>query len=77
MRSTITITPLNNISNGSVIDNNKITMETHNSDMMTFTVENEKTNDIRRCNLMGVSLYDDVLIINDVKYKILRMLTRN
>ena len=75
MKSTITITPLSNIKNFAVIDNNLNTVETYDSDMDTLLMEG---NDGKRrvSNLMGVSLHNDLIIKDEVKYKILHMLSK-
>jgi hypothetical protein len=73
-KSTITITPISNIENFAVINNELITKETYDSDMDVLLMENKKGKR-RMSNLMSVSLYDDIIIKDDVKYKILHMLT--
>lgn len=77
MKSTITITPVENISSDmQVIDNSQIVKETYDSDMDVFTLLHVQSGHVRRSNLMGVSLYDDVIIKGEKKYKILHMLTK-
>ena len=76
MKSTITITPVTNIKDYSVIDNSLITTETHDSDMDVFTFLNVKTERKRRSNLMSVSLFNDVIVREDGNYKILHMLSK-
>lgn len=75
MKSTILITPTDNIKNNAVIDNSKVTKRVYDSLMDVLLLRNVKTNERRRSNLMGVSLYDDVIVEN-VEYKILQMLTK-
>lgn len=77
MKSKILITNLDNIDfhNSCVIDNEKILTEVYDSDMDVLIFENIKTNRQRRANLMNVSLYDDLIVREETKYKILRMLS--
>lgn len=76
MKSTILITPTTNIVNMAVVDNSKVEERTHDSYMDVFTFYNVKREHTRKANLMDVSLYDDVIVENDVHYKILRMLSK-
>jgi hypothetical protein len=76
MKSTILITPTTNIVNMAVVDNSKVEKRTYDSDMDVFTFYNVKREHTRKANLMDVSLYDDVIVENDVHYKILRMLSK-
>lgn len=76
MKSTILITPTSNIVNMAVVDNSKVTERTHDSYMDVFTFYNVKREHTRKANLMDVSLYDDVIVENDIHYKILRMLSK-
>ncbi len=76
MNSTITITPVSNIKQGTVIDNSLVTSETHDSDMKVFEFYNFKTKTKWMGNLMHVSLYDDLIIKEGVEYKILHMLSK-
>ena len=75
MKSTITITPIDNIKDFAVIDNNLNTVETYDSDMDVLLMEN-KNGKRRMSNLMGVSLHDDLIVKDTVKYKILHMLSK-
>ena len=76
MNSTILITPVSNIVDNAVVDNSKITKETYDTHMDVFVFFNEKQNQKRRANLLDVSLYDDVIIRNEIHYKILHMLSK-
>lgn len=58
MKSTIVITPIENIKNFSVVNNKLNTTEVYDS------------------NLMGISLYDDFLIKDNARYKILQMISK-
>ena len=75
MKSTITITPVDNIKDFAVINNDLNTVETHDSDMDVLLMEN-KNGKRRMSNLMGVSLYDDLIVKDNVKYKVLHMLSK-
>ena len=75
MKSTITITPVDNIKDFAVINNDLNTVETYDSDMDVLLMEN-KNGKRRMSNLMGVRLYDDLIVKGDVKYKILHMLSK-
>jgi uncharacterized membrane protein len=79
MISTITITNVNNIDwkSRSVIDAAKIKTRQHDADMDVFTFENIHTTKQRKGNLMQASLFEDVIVENKQKYKILHMLTKN
>ena len=79
MISTIIITNVNNIdwATRRVIDAAKIKTRQHDSDLDVFLFENIRTNKQRRSNLMSVSLFDDVIVENKQKYKILNMLTKS
>lgn len=76
MKSTITITPISNIKDSRVIDNEKITVKTYDSLMDVFLFYNIKNEETRKSNLMDVSLFDDLIVQNDEQYKILHMLTK-
>lgn len=76
MKSTIWITPTTNIENQAVVDNNKVEEKTYDSHMDVFTFYNKKTDRTRKGTLINVSLYDDVIVEGDVKYVILRMLSK-
>ena len=75
MNSTITITPIDNIKDFAVVNNDLVTRKTYDSDMDVLLMKN-KNGKKRMSNLMGVSLYDDLVIIDGVKYKILHMLSK-
>ena len=75
MNSTITITPIDNIKDFAVVNNDLVTRKTFDSDMAVLLMEN-KNGKRRMSNLMGVSLYDDLVIIEDIKYKVLHMLSK-
>lgn len=77
MKSKILITNIKNIKNNSVVDNSLIVENIYDSDMDIFTFENIKYSNIWKGNLMHVSLYDDLILKNGEKYKILHMLTKN
>jgi len=78
MNSTILITPLENIDYEKlkVIDNDQIIEETHSSNMQVFHFFNQKTKEERMDTLTNVSLYDDLILRDDKRYKILHMLTK-
>ncbi len=59
-----------------VIDNDKVESREYDSDMDIFTFEDTKRNKLRKGNLMSVSLYDDLIVEGDEKFKILRMLSK-
>lgn len=77
MNSTITITDVANINfeTMSVVDYDQVLTETHDSHMDVFLFENESGNQ-RRANLMSVSVYDDMIVRDDKKFKILHMLSK-
>ncbi len=77
MNSTILITDNKNIdyTKNAVINNELILEETHDSDLEVFLIENIDGKQ-RRGNLMTISLYDDLIVRNEVKYKILKMLSK-
>ena len=75
MNSTITITPIDNIKDFAVVNNDLVIRKTFDSDMAVLLMEN-KNGKRRMSNLMGVSLYDDLVIIEDIKYKVLHMLSK-
>lgn len=76
MKSTIIITPTTNIKNMRVVDEDKIEKRTYDSNMDVFTFYNQIHKNKRRSNLMSVSLYDDVIVDDDIHYKILQMLSK-
>ena len=78
MTSTILITDVQNIDfeKLKVIDNSKILEENHNSDMDVFLLENKNNGHQRKSNLMNVSLFDDLIVRDGVKFKILQMLSK-
>lgn len=75
-KSTILITPISNIRNFKIINEKKIEKRTYDSHMDIFTFYNEKDKEIRRSNLMDVSLYEDLIVENEKQYKILQMLSK-
>lgn len=77
MTSTILITNIKNIDfeKMQVIDNSKILEEKYDSDMDVFLLENKNNGKQRMSNLMNVSLFDDLIVKNNEKFKILRMLS--
>lgn len=75
-KSIITITPVTNIKDGRVIDETKIEIRTYQTYMDVFVFFNVITQITRKSNLEHVSLYDDLIIEGDVRYKILRMITK-
>lgn len=54
----------------------KVTQETHDSNKDIFLLENEKTGERRKSNLMYVSIYDELIVRGNEKFKILHMLTK-
>lgn len=76
MKSEITITPISNILNHRVIDEDKIQIRSYDTNMDVFEFYNQRYQESRKSNLMNVSLYDDVIVEGDEKYKILRMLSK-
>lgn len=77
MKSTILITPTNNIEDLRVINDKKVETRTYDSNMDVFTFYNQRHQYTRRSNLMDVSLYEDVIVEGDIHYKILQMLSKN
>lgn len=76
MTSTILITPVTNIQDLRVVDPSKVEKRVHDSRMDIFTFFNVRHQTTRRANLCDVSLYDDVIVENDIHYKILRMISK-
>lgn len=77
MKSTITITPVENIENNAVIDNDLITQETYDTHKDTLIFKNMINNKIRVDFLITVSIFDDVILKTGAKaYKILQMLSK-
>ena len=76
MKSTIIITPTTNIKDYAVVDNTKVEKRTYDSDMDVFTFYNQRYQNTRRSNLMSISLYEDVIVENDIHYKVLQMLSK-
>jgi len=76
MTSRITITPVDNIRNFAVIDNNKVEVREADYNMDTFEFYNLIRQESRRSNLNHFSLYDDLIVENGTKYKVLQMLTK-
>lgn len=81
MKSKIKITNVKNIDfeNKSIIDSNLIETRVYDSDNDLLTFENQKSPDLeqRKDCLIRVSLYDDLIIENGEKYRILSMLSAN
>ena len=77
MTSTILITNIQNIDfeKMQVIDNSKVLVEKYDSDIDVFLLENKNNGSQRMSNLMHVSLYDDLIVKDNEKFKILRMLS--
>ena len=75
-KSKIIITPSLNIKDYSVIDNDLVTSEIHDSRDALFTFRNVVKDKTRTGALINVSLYDDVIVRNNIEYKILHMLTK-
>jgi len=73
--SKIRITPIENIKGDQIIDESKVLSRTHDTDMDVFTFHDTVHKHTRRSNLMDVSLYDDLIIENGIRYKILTMMT--
>lgn len=77
MNSTIHITPIDNVENHHVRDNDLVEIRTYNSDLDVFTLENKKSGKRRKSNLMGASLYEDYMVSDSgVKFFMLYMVTR-
>ena len=78
MTSTILITNVKNIDfeKMKVIDNSKVLEEKYDSDMDVLLLENKNNGRQRVSNLMYVSLFEDLIVKGDEKFKILRMLSR-
>ena len=76
MQSTIIITPTTNIRSGKIICADEVKKRTYDSDMDVFTFYDVVRKKTRRGNLMGVSLYDDVIVEGDTHYKIIQMLSK-
>jgi len=79
MKSQITITNIKNIdfSTMRVIDESLVETSIYDSDMDVFIFEDIHSQSRRSANLMSVSLYDDLIVKGDEKFKILGMLTKN
>ncbi len=74
MKIKLTITETNNIKDYQLIDQKLISIVYYDkSDELVF--ENN-VGELRNDRLINVSLYDDLIILNDKKYKILNMLTK-
>lgn len=54
----------------------KIESRSYDSDMDVLLFENKNTGSRRRANLMDVSLYDDIIIEDNDKFKIISMLSK-
>lgn len=78
MQSTITIVNVKdiNLKKNELKDTAKVWSETHNGKMDVFLFENEKTGERWKGTLIHVSLYDDVIVRGEEKFKILHMLTK-
>lgn len=78
MTSTILITNIQNIDfeKLKVIDNSKVLEEKYDSDMDVLLLENKNNGRQRMSNLIHVSLFDDLIVRDNEKFKILRMLSR-
>ena len=59
-----------------VVDNDKIQKRIYDSDMDVFVLYNLKTLKKRRANLMSVSIFDEVIVEDEIEYKILQMITK-
>ena len=79
MISTVAVTNVNNIDRKTrhVIDATKIKIRRYDVDLDVLLLENVHTNKQRKANLMSVSLFNDVIVENKQKFKILHMLTKN
>lgn len=79
MKSKIVITNINNIDFDKmrVIDDSKIEERIYDSKMDVFTFENVKSKQLYRGCLINVSLYDDLIVEGEEKFKILHMLTKD
>jgi len=78
MTSAILITNIQNIDfeKMKVIDNSKVLEEKYDSDMDVLLLENKNNGRQRMSNLIHVSLFDDLIVRDNEKFKILRMLSR-
>ena len=78
MNSKIIITTIKNIDfkENKVIDNSIVETREYDSNMDIFLFEEIKTGRRWKGNLMHVSLYDDLIIKDEEKYKILQMLSK-
>ena len=78
MTSTILITNVQNIDfeKMKVIDNSKVLEEKYDYDIDVLLLENKNNGSQRMSNLMYVSLFEDLIVKGDEKFKILRMLSR-
>ena len=73
--SKITYTPITNIKDSVVVDDDLVKVDTYDSYMDVFTMTNPRIGRKRKDTLMNISLYDDIVIIDDVDCKVLRMTT--
>lgn len=81
MESKIKITNVKNIDfeNKSIINSDLIETRVYDSDNDLLTFENQKSEELeqRKDCLIHVSLYDDLIIENGEKFKILSMMSAN
>ena len=76
MKSHVLLTPITNIVSDRAINKKLISEHIYDTNIDSFVFEDINTGKRRRGNLMGVSLDDDVIIIADIKFKILKMLSK-
>ena len=69
------LTSISNIENGKVIDDSKVQRRQYN-EHSKLDFEDIKTGKLREDTLMNVSIYDDLIIEDEEKLKILSMFTK-
>lgn len=72
-RTVITITPLDNIKDHAVVDNDKVIKKKF--DCRMDNLKFKTGSQVRTDTLINASLFDDLLILGGIEYKILRMTT--
>ena len=80
-KNKIRITSVTNIVDNSVVDNDLVEAREYDAYMDVFHLFDTIREKHRSSNLMGISIYDDLIIFNevsgDVQYKVLHMLTKS
>jgi len=71
----LVLTPIFNIENGKIIDDLKVQKRQYN-EHSKLEFENIKTKESREDTLINVSIYDDLIIEDEEKLKILSMFTK-